>query len=127
MLRGPRIALDDTKAFPKNTEVEAELTFTDSAPPKGEFVSDVTPDPHAMTVRERTSFIELPPPGFVPRRFNPRAGYFPSGYRDYTAPLGDPLDQLFIMRHRLIKKDPELHRGLRGRCADPVLRGSRRA
>jgi hypothetical protein len=100
------IALDDTKAFPKNTEVEAELTFTTDAPPQGEFVADVTPDPHAMTIRERTSFVELPPPGFVPRRFNPRAGYFPSVYRDYTAPLGDLLDQLFIIRHRLAKEDP---------------------
>jgi hypothetical protein len=100
------IALDDTKAFPKNTEIEAELTFTTDAPPMGRYVRDVTPDPHAMTVRERTSFIELPPPGFEARRFNPRAGYFPSGYRDYTAPLGDPLDQLFIIRHRLTKQDP---------------------
>ncbi|HEY2471010.1 MAG TPA: zinc-dependent metalloprotease [Terracidiphilus sp.] len=100
------IALDDTKTFQKNTEVEAELTFVTDAPPKGEFVANVTPDPHAMTIRERTSFIELPPPGFVPRRFNPRAGYFPAGYRNYTAPLGEPLDQLFILRHRLIKKDP---------------------
>jgi hypothetical protein len=100
------IALDSTKAFPKNTEVEAELTFVSDGPAQGQFVSDVTPDPHAMTVRERTSFIELPPPGFTPRRFNPRAGYFPSSYRDYTAPLGDPLDQLFIIRHRLIKRDP---------------------
>ncbi|MGA8740048.1 MAG: zinc-dependent metalloprotease [Terracidiphilus sp.] len=100
------IALDDTKAFPKNTEVEAELTFTTDTPPKGEFVRDVTPDPHAMTIRERSSFIELPPPGFVPRRFNPRAGYFPATYRDYTTPLGEPLDQLFIIRHRLIKQDP---------------------
>ena len=100
------IALDDTKAFPKNTEVEAELTFVTDAPPEGKYVADVSPDPHAMTVRERTSFVELPPPGFVPRRFNPRAGYFPTGYRDYTAPLGEPLDQRFILRHRLIKRDP---------------------
>lgn len=100
------IALDDTKAFPRNTEAEAELTFVTDAPPKGEFVADVTPDPHAMTIRERTSFVELPAPGFVPRRFNPRAGYFAEGYRDYTAPLGESLDQLFIVRHRLIRKDP---------------------
>jgi hypothetical protein len=72
----------------------------------GKYVGDVTPDPHAMTVRERTSFIELPGPGFTPRRFDPRAGYFPSSYRDYTAPLGEPLDQQFIERHRLVKKDP---------------------
>ena len=100
------IALDDTRAFPKNTEVEAELTFTTDGIADGGFVKDVTPDPHAMTIRERTSFVELPPPGFTPRRFNPRAGYFPSVYRDYTAPLGEPLDQLFIFRHRLVKKDP---------------------
>jgi len=100
------IVLDDTKAFPRNTEVEAELTFTTDTPPRGTYVGDVTPDPHAMTVRERTSLIELPPPGFVARRFNPRAGYFPSSYRDYTTPLGEPLDQLFIIRHRLIKQDP---------------------
>ena len=100
------IALEHTRAFPKNTEVEAELTFTTDAPPKGEYVANVTPDPHAMTVRERSSFIALPGPGFVPRRFNPRAGYFPSGYRDYTVPLGDSLDQLFILRHRLVKQDP---------------------
>jgi Met-zincin/Domain of unknown function (DUF5117) len=100
------IALDDTKAFPRNTEVEAILTFTTDTPPQGKFVRDVTPDPHAMTLRERHSFIELPPPGFTPRAFNPRAGYFPTSYRDYTTPLGESLDKRFIIRHRLIKKDP---------------------
>lgn len=101
------IALDDTKAFPKNTEVEAELTFTTDAAEPGKFVQDVTPDAHAMTIRERTSFVELPGPGYAPRSFTPRAGYFESGYRDYTTPLGEPLDQLFIVRHRLVKKDPK--------------------
>ena len=105
------IALDNTKAFPKNTEVEAELTFVTDAPPTGEFVSDVTPDPHAMTVRERTSFIELPGPGFVPRRFVPRAGFFPQRYRDYTVPLGEPVDQLFLVRHRLVKQDAKCATG----------------
>ena len=100
------IAADATKAFPRNTEVEAILTFTTDDPSKGEFVNNVTPDPHALTVRERQSFIELPGPGFTPRRFDPRAGYFLTSWRDYTAPLGSPLDQQFITRHRLIKKDP---------------------
>jgi hypothetical protein len=100
------IVMGDTKAFPRNSEIEAELTFTSDDPERGNFVSDVAPDEHAMTIRERTSFIELPPPGFEPRRFNPRAGYFPVSWRDYSAPLGDPIDQRFISRHRLIKKDP---------------------
>jgi hypothetical protein len=100
------IALDATKAFPKNTEIEAILTFTTDDPTRGNYVRDVTPDPHAITLREHQSFIELPGPGFTPRRFDPRAGFFPSSYRDYSAPLGDALDQQFILRHRLLKKDP---------------------
>jgi hypothetical protein len=99
------IALNDTKGFPRNTEVEAELTFTTDSAPHGEYVRDVTPDPHAITLRERHSFIELPPPSFTPRAFTPRAGYFPTSYRDYTTPLGESLDKRFIIRHRLIKKD----------------------
>jgi hypothetical protein len=100
------IDLDDTKGFPRNTEVEAILTFTTDGPAEGEFVGNVTPDPRAITLREHQSFVELPGPGFTPRRFDPRAGYFIESYRDYSAPLGTPLDQQFILRHRLIKKDP---------------------
>jgi hypothetical protein len=112
------IALDDTKAFPKNTEVESELTFVSDGGggARGEggggrgggsrYVREVTPDPKAMTVRERVSFVEPPPPGFTPRAFNPRSGYFDDSYRDYSVPLGDDMTQRFIIRHRLIKKDP---------------------
>ena len=100
------IVLDRTKAFPKNTEVEAELTFASEDAHRANFVHDVTPDPRSLTLREHQSFVELPPPGFTPRRFSPRAGYFPTTYRDYNAPLGEPLDQNFIIRHRLIKRDP---------------------
>jgi hypothetical protein len=107
-LDAARSALDlaHTRAFPKNTEVEAILTFTaDVTSRRGSFVDDVAPNPHALTVREHQSFMELPGPGFTPRRFDPRAGYFPTSYRNYSAPLGDSLDQQFIIRHRLIKKD----------------------
>ena len=100
------IAIDATKVFPRNTEVEAILTFVSDAPVRGSFVGDVTPDAHALTLREHQSFLELPPPGYAPRRFDPRAGYFQFAYRDYAAPLGAPLEQRFILRHRLVKQDP---------------------
>ena len=100
------IAIDATKVFPKNSEVEAVLTFTSDAPVRGSFVGDVTPDAHALTLREHQSFLELPAPGYTPRRFDSRAGYFQFSYRDYAAPLGAPLEQRFIVRHRLIKQDP---------------------
>jgi hypothetical protein len=100
------IAIDATKVFPKNTEVEAVLTFASDSPIRGSFVGDVTPDAHALTLREHQSFLELPGPGYTPRRYDPRAGYFQFEYRDYAAALGAPLDQRFIVRHRLIKQDP---------------------
>jgi len=100
------IAIEATKVFPKNTEVEAVLTFASDAPLRGSFVGDVAPDAHALTLREHQSFLELPGPGYTPRRYDPRAGYFQFEYRDYAAALGAPLDQRFIVRHRLIKQDP---------------------
>jgi len=99
------IAMDNTRAFPRNTEVEALLTFTTKGEPKGQFVAQVTPDPHAITLREHTSLVELPEPGYKPREFDPRAGFFASNYRDYSAPLGEPIDKRFIVRHRLEKRD----------------------
>jgi hypothetical protein len=101
------LAMDNTRAFPDNTEVEAMLTFTTEGRPKGEFVAEVTPDAHAITVRDHTSLIELPGPGYRPRRFDPRAGFFPVNFRDYSAPLGAALDQRYIARHRLEKRDPK--------------------
>ena len=94
----------DTKAFPRNTEIEATLTFAGGDP--GEYVRDVTPTPTAITVRERQSFIALPEDGYVPRRSDPRAGYFVMRYQDYAAPLGTSMTRRFILRHRLVKKNP---------------------
>lgn len=100
------LVMEATKDFPKNTEVEAMLTFTTEDASHAGLVASVTPDPQAVTVREHTSMIELPGPGYTPRRFDPRAGFYPVEWRDYSAPLGEPLDQRFIARHRLVKKDP---------------------
>ncbi len=99
------VFLESTKAFPKNTELDAMLTLTaEGGNPR--LLRDVAPDPHAITVREHQSFLELPPPGFTPRAFSPRAGYFPEGYREMNTPLGESTVQQFILRHRLLKKDP---------------------
>src|SRR5271165_2342553 len=96
--------LDRTRNFPKNTEVEATLTFTGDNP--GRFVREVTPDAEAITVREHHSFIELPGPGYKPRAFDPRAGYFGDEYVDYASALDDRVVKRVTTRHRLAKKDP---------------------
>jgi hypothetical protein len=96
--------LPRTKNFPQNTEVEVTLTFTSDEP--GGFVRQVTPTPQAVTVRQHHSFVQLPGPGFVPRAFDPRAGFFGPRYYDFATPISEPLVKRFIARHRLEKKNP---------------------
>jgi hypothetical protein len=106
-LDGSRCAiyLANTKNFPLNTEVEATLTFTGDEP--GPWVRQVTPSPEAITVREHHSFVQLPPPGYKPRAYDPRASFFGIQYMDYATPISEPIMKRFMARHRLEKKDPK--------------------
>ena len=96
--------LPRTKNFPLNTEVEATLTFAGDEP--GPWVRQVTPSPESITVREHHSFVQLPPPGYKPRVYDPRASFFGVSYMDYATPVSEPIVKRFIARHRLQKKDP---------------------
>lgn len=98
------IHLDRTKAFPRNSEIEAILTFTgDQA---GGFVRSVAPSPEAITVRQRFSFVALPESGYQPREADPRAGFFGVSFADYSVPIAEPVTRRYISRHRLVKRDP---------------------
>ncbi len=99
------IHLERSKAFPKNTDFDAIITFEGS--PAGGMIRSVTPTPSALTVNMHHSFVELPGPGFEPRAFDPRCGYFPNSYFDYATPIDQPLEKHLIYRHRLGKKNPE--------------------
>jgi hypothetical protein len=98
------IYLPRTKNFPENTDVESTLTFMGEDP--GNFVKQVTPEPHAITVREHISFIQSPPAGFHTRAYDPRSGYFGIRYMDFATPVDEPVVKRDIARHRLAKKDP---------------------
>jgi len=94
-----------TKNFPLNTEVEATLTFVGDDP--GQWVRQVTPSPESITVREHHSFVQIPPPGYKPRAYDPRSSFFGITYMDYATPISEPIVKRFIARHRLEKKDPQ--------------------
>jgi len=131
------IDMTRTKAFPKNTEMNVTLTFTNDAagggrgggggpaegPPRigqtpaaeggrgggGLFsgsVASVTPTAEAVTLAEHASFVALPDGNYKPRYDDPRAGYGGLNFVDYSVPIGDPIVQHWIRRHRLEKKDP---------------------
>ncbi|HZH81324.1 MAG TPA: zinc-dependent metalloprotease, partial [Gemmatimonadales bacterium] len=98
------IYLPRTKGFPRNTEVETTLTFMSDNP--GRAVRAHAPEGRAVTLRQHLSFVELPDPGYRPRRFDPRIGLFALAFWDYAKPFDqDPVTR-YIIRHRLEKKDP---------------------
>ena len=69
-------------------------------------VGSVTPSADSVTLREHHTFAELPDGNYKPRLDDPRAGYGGLQYVDYAAPLGTPMVQRFVRRHRLEKVDP---------------------
>ncbi len=98
------VYLPRTKAFPKNTEMEATITFSGEG--VGNYVSSVTPTPDSLTLRVHHSFLELPGPGFQMRAYDPRSGYNAITFMDYATPVDQPIRKRYIVRHRLEKKDP---------------------
>ncbi|WP_290799226.1 zinc-dependent metalloprotease [Flavihumibacter sp. UBA7668] len=95
-----------TKNFPKNTELDATITLVNNDGEVGPMVRAVAANSDAITLRMHHSFVELPDAGYKPRAFDPRAGYFPISYYDYSSPVSEPIEKYFIRRHRLEKKNP---------------------
>ena len=115
-----------TLGFPKNTEMEAELTFVRNAGRRPAVLaadagaaarrrrrrasskaSAASPRrAEAASIRMHHSIVELPDANYKPRRFDPRSGFGGMEYENYAALPGEPMTQRFIRRHRLQKKDP---------------------
>lgn len=99
------VYIHNTKNFPKNTELEASISFTGGAD-AGKLVATVTPSTEAITLRMHHSLIELPDHQYNPRPYDIRSGYFGISYFDYSSDFTAPIEKKFISRHRLNKKDP---------------------
>ncbi len=92
---------DASGSFPRNTEIEALLTFSND----GE--ADLNqPETHSLSVREHHSFVALPEPGYTPREADPRVGFFGEVFKDFSQVFDQPLEKEYIARWRLQKKDP---------------------
>ena len=98
------IYLPGTMNFPKNSNVETMLTYTGNNP--GNYVRQVTPTPTAITVRLHHSFIQLPDKNYSTRKHDPRAGFYPLYFQDYSADLDESIYTRYIQRHRLEKVNP---------------------
>ena len=98
--------LSGTKNFPLNSELETTITFTLKDSRAGNFVASVSPTPEAISLRMHHSFVQLPDNSYKPRVFDPRSGFIPLSYFDYSTPVTESIKKYVIIRHRLKKKDP---------------------
>ncbi len=94
----------NTKAFPRNVEFEALLTYKGTA--KGKHIQTVAPNTKYLSVVQHHSFVELPDSNYKKRVFDPRSGAIPIKYMDYATPVYEPIVKRYVTRHRLEKKDP---------------------
>ena len=92
------------KSFPGNTEVEAMLTFTSSAP--GRLVDGVAATGEAVTLREHHSFVQLPDGGFTSRFADPRIGTLGPDVMDFAQPVDRDVMLHYAARFRLKKQNP---------------------
>jgi hypothetical protein len=110
------VEMDACLVFPENVELEALLTFHGEKP--GPFVRDTAPAPQWVTLVQHHSFLRLPDDGYRPRKYDPRAGSNSISFADYSAPLDQPIEKRWIVRHRLQKTNPEASRST---VVEPII------
>lgn len=93
----------DVKSFPKNVEIVTEMVFTGSPNNGG---NSTMADGRGVEVTVQHSFVALPEPGYKPRMFDQRVGYFYTERRDLFDRVSDDNVVRMINRWRLQKKDP---------------------
>jgi len=103
----PELSTADTnmvRVFPRNIELQGRLTFVSQRP--GPEVGNIAPVAGNVSFVVRHSLVALPEPGYVPRRFDPRAGSFGMQVVDFNAPLGRPVVYELANRFRLERTNP---------------------
>lgn len=112
---------DRTKAFPRNVEIHAVLTFNvDNA---GGALRRFAADGGSPVFELHHSIVALPEAaGFTPRKGDPRSGYFGTNFLDFSQGLDGTYRAGFVNRWRLIPKDPAAYaRGVPTEPTNPIV------
>jgi hypothetical protein len=96
--------LSRTRGFPNNTEIEVSLTFAAQDP--GALVRAHAPAGEAVTLRQHHSLVQLPEPGFAPRRGDPHLGNNGVAFFDFARGFDERYERRYVARHRLVKQRP---------------------
>lgn len=114
--------ISDVRSFPKNIEIRTVKTYMRNTPspfgaatPTPSFGASGSP----TTFELNSSMVLLPKDPMKPRYFDPRVGYFATGYTDFDAnPQG--VEQIrMVTRWRLEPKPEDVQKYLRGELVEP--------
>ncbi|MFM1757352.1 MAG: hypothetical protein RL621_2349 [Bacteroidota bacterium] len=103
MLNTSKSKYAQLRSFQDNTDVVVDLSY-DNPNVMANGGADIA-DPRYVRVRMQHSFIAMPKNNFVPRKDDPRIGYFMEEVNDQTSISPTPYKDM-IHRWHLVKKDP---------------------
>ncbi|MBX3175031.1 MAG: zinc-dependent metalloprotease [Gemmatimonadaceae bacterium] len=105
-----------TRAFPRNAEIHAVLTFNVDNP--GFALRRAAAEASAPVFEIHHSLVALPArEGFRPREADPRSGFFGTGFLDFSQGYDGTYRAGFADRWRLVPKDPAAYQ--RGQLVEP--------
>jgi hypothetical protein len=112
----------DVKAFPNSVEIQTAKTYmrTPPPPPGQPAAASFGASGSPTTFELNSSMILLPKVPMKPRYFDPRVGYFATGYTDFDLNPQGVEDVRMITRWRLEPKPGDEEKYLRGELVEPA-------
>ncbi len=99
-----RSYIDSFKAFPENVSVRSFLTMNNAR--GGGFSGSASSSGTSRTVLVHFNLVALPEKPMMGRLSDSRVGYFAVRFQSYGSPKQRVVDESFINRHKLEKKNP---------------------
>lgn len=116
-LLADRSYIMDLKAFPMNVEIRTMKTYMKVTPPSP--MNPMSGASTPITYELNSSLVLLPKEPMKPRYFDPRVGYFATGYMDFDANPQGVKRITMATRWRLEPKDEDIEKYKRGELVEP--------
>jgi hypothetical protein len=114
--------INDVRSFPKNIEIKTVKTFIRTQTPSfgSSPAASFGPSSGTPTTFElNSSMVLLPSTAMKPRYFDPRVGFFATGYTDFDANPQGVEEIKMVTRWRLEPKPEDVDKYLRGELVEP--------
>ncbi|WP_316828129.1 zinc-dependent metalloprotease [Pedobacter miscanthi] len=114
-----RSYIKEIKAYPLNIEIRTLKTYTKTPAQIPGVIVAGGGSPAPATYELNSSMVLLPSRQMKPRFFDPRVGYFATGYVDFDANPQGVKNQSLITRWRLEPKPEDIEKYKRGELVEP--------